>query len=207
MKLTIAFLTAASLMSFGCKKKGGGDMMGKMTELKNAMCKCTDKACADKVQADMAKWSADNAKAAGDKPAKPDEKMMAEMTKVGEEYGTCMAKAMSGGESGAAPVVAEEKKPEAPPPAPTIIASCDHGNATCTDHIDETALKETCRPDMDGTLNKTPCPTAALAGSCTLPEKAGIRRYYTTGTPAETVAGAETHCKNAMGGTFQAPAK
>jgi hypothetical protein len=114
--LTIAFLAAASLMSFGCKKKGGGDMIGKMTELKDAMCKCTDKACADKVQADMAKWSADNAKAAGDKAEKPDDKTMAEMTKVGEAYGTCMAKVMSGG----APAAGDVAKPADPASAAKV---------------------------------------------------------------------------------------
>jgi len=115
--LTIAFLAAAALTSFGCKKKGGGgDMMGKMTELKDAMCKCTDKACADKVQADMTKWSTENAKTAGDKAEKPDEKTMAEMTKVGEQYGTCMAKAMTGG----APAGGEAAKPAEPPPAAKV---------------------------------------------------------------------------------------
>src|SRR2546423_981931 len=93
--LTIAFLAAAALASFGCKKKGGtGDTTAKMTEFKDAMCKCTDKACADKVQADMAKWSADNAKATADKP---DEKAMADLGKINEDYGKCMAKAMGGG--------------------------------------------------------------------------------------------------------------
>ena len=107
--LTIAFMTAAALMSFGCKKKGGaGDMAAKMTELKDAMCKCTDKACADKVQADMTKWGSDMAKAAGDKPAeKPDEKTMAEMSKVTEEYGKCMTKAMT-------PAAADPAKPAEP---------------------------------------------------------------------------------------------
>ncbi len=98
--LTIAFLAVAALASFGCKKKGGGggDMVGKMTELKDAMCKCADKACADKVQADMATWTASNARTVGDKAnEKPDEKMVAEMTKVSEEYGKCMTKAMTGG--------------------------------------------------------------------------------------------------------------
>ena len=61
--LTIAFLAAASLFTVGaCKKKGGGDAgeaMAKMEEFSNDMCKCKDKACADKVQEGMTKWSTD----------------------------------------------------------------------------------------------------------------------------------------------------
>ena len=98
--LTIAFLAVASLTSFGCKKKGGaGEAMAKMSEFKDQMCKCTDKPCADKVQADMNKWSADNAKNAGDKPEKPSDEDMKKMQDVGTKYGECMAKAMSAGAS------------------------------------------------------------------------------------------------------------
>ena len=98
-KITIAFLAAVSLASFGCKKKGGGagEAMAKMGEFKDKMCACKDKGCADKVQDDMNKWSAENAKNAGDKPEKPDEATMKKMTEVGQAYGECMAKAMSGG--------------------------------------------------------------------------------------------------------------
>src|SRR3954464_9742656 len=96
--LSIAFMAAAALTSFGCKKKGGaGEAMAKMTEFKDKMCACKDKGCADKVQDEMNKWTADNAKNAGDKPEKPDEKTMKEMQDVGTKYGECMAKAMGGG--------------------------------------------------------------------------------------------------------------
>lgn len=95
----------------------------------------------------------------------------------------------------------EEPKPEA---ARAIISSCDHGGSTCTDYVDEGESKKLCRPNMDGTLSKKPCPTAGLAGSCALPEGGSIRRYYTTGESPTTPADAEGHCKNAMGGTFTA---
>ncbi len=56
--ITIAFLAAMSLMSFGgCKKKGGADAIAKLGEFKDAMCKCTDKACAEKVSGELTKWS------------------------------------------------------------------------------------------------------------------------------------------------------
>jgi hypothetical protein len=113
--LTIAFLAAASLMSFGCKKKGGaGEAMAKMGEFKDKMCACKDKKCADDVQDQMNKWSAESAKNAGDKPEKPDEKTMKEMQDVGTKYGECMAKAMSGGGSADTGSAA---KPADPPPA------------------------------------------------------------------------------------------
>jgi hypothetical protein len=102
---TIAFLAAASLFTVGaCKKKGGGDAgeaLAKMKEFKDQMCKCADKACADKVQADMGKWSEAMAKTA-EKDQKPDEATMKEMTAVGDEYSKCMAKAMGAGDAGSA---------------------------------------------------------------------------------------------------------
>ncbi len=97
--LTIAFMAMAALTAVGCKKKGGaGEAMAKMGEFKDKMCACKDKKCADDVQDQMNKWSAESAKNAGDKPEKPDEKTMKEMQDVGTKYGECMAKAMGGGD-------------------------------------------------------------------------------------------------------------
>lgn len=100
--LTIAFLATASLFAVGaCKKKGGGDAgeaVAKMTEFKDQMCACKDKACADKVQEGMTKWSTEMAAKAGDKKdQKADEATMKKMTEVGQAYGECMTKAMSAG--------------------------------------------------------------------------------------------------------------
>jgi hypothetical protein len=112
-KITIAFLAAVTVASFGCKKKGGaGEAMAKMGEFKDKMCACKDKKCADDVQDQMNKWSAENAKSAGDKPEKPDEKTMKEMQEVGTKYGECMAKAMGGGET---PPPAGDGSAAAPP--------------------------------------------------------------------------------------------
>ena len=95
--LSIAILAALSLLSFaGCKKKGGADMIAKMTEFKDQMCKCADKACADKVMADMTKWTQDMAKEGGDKEAaKPSEEDMKKSQQVSEEYTKCMQKLMA----------------------------------------------------------------------------------------------------------------
>ena len=56
--VAIAFLAAASLVSFaGCKKGGGSDAVAKMSDFKDKMCACKDKACVDQVSSDMARWS------------------------------------------------------------------------------------------------------------------------------------------------------
>jgi len=118
--LSIAFLAAVSLVSFaGCKGKKGGDMMAKMTEYKEQMCKCTDKACADKVVAEMAKAQE------GDKEAKaPDPEEAKKYAPIMKEYTDCMMKAMGAGGMGGAPAGGGEKpaapageKPAEQPPA------------------------------------------------------------------------------------------
>ncbi len=102
--LTIALMVATAFTSVGCKKKGGaGEAMAKMGEFKDDMCKCTDKKCADAVQDKMNKWSADNAKSAGDKPEKPSDEDMKKMQEVGTKYGECMAKAMGAGDMATPP--------------------------------------------------------------------------------------------------------
>ena len=95
--LSIAVLAALSLLSFaGCKKKGGAsDVAAKMGEFRDQMCKCTDKACADKVTESMAKWTQDNAKEGAKEAAKPSEEDMKKMTAISEEYSKCMQKVMT----------------------------------------------------------------------------------------------------------------
>ncbi|HWO24807.1 MAG TPA: hypothetical protein VNO30_38965 [Kofleriaceae bacterium] len=86
-----------TVLSFGCKKKGGDmkEAMAKMEGFKTAMCACKsgDKACAEKVNKDMQAY-ADSMKGKEKdmKPSPEDEKKMApvvaEMTK-------CMTAAMT----------------------------------------------------------------------------------------------------------------
>jgi hypothetical protein len=101
-KMSIAFVAAMSLVSFaGCKKKGSGDAMGKIVEMKDKMCKCTDKGCADKVNDEYTKWGQEQAKNASGKEAeKPNEEDAKKMTDAMKEYGDCMAKAMGAGGGG-----------------------------------------------------------------------------------------------------------
>jgi hypothetical protein len=125
--LTIAFMVATAFAAVGCKKKGGaGEAMAKMGEFKDKMCACKDKKCADDVQDQMNKWSAESAKSAGDKPEKPDEKTMKEMQEVGTKYGECMAKAMGGGDTTTPPATGSGASATGPGsaaaagPAPTV---------------------------------------------------------------------------------------
>jgi hypothetical protein len=96
-KIAFVFIAAMAVLSFtGCKKKGGaGEAMAKMEGFKNDMCKCADKACAEKVSKAMEEWT----KSMGEKG----EKMMKEMsdedkkkaTAIGEELGKCLMKHMA----------------------------------------------------------------------------------------------------------------
>jgi hypothetical protein len=102
--LTLAFMVAMAFVSFGCKKKGGGDAaaaMAKMTEFKDEMCKCKDAKCAQDVSDKMTKWSQEQSKNQKEPP-----KMSEEDTKkaaaIGEEMGKCMQAAMGAGMAGSA---------------------------------------------------------------------------------------------------------
>jgi hypothetical protein len=98
-KMSIAFLAAMSLASFGCKKKGGaGEAMAKMNDMTEKMCKCTDKACADKVNDDYKKWGEEMSKNASGKEAEaPSAEDQKKMTDTMTKFTECATKAMGGG--------------------------------------------------------------------------------------------------------------
>ncbi len=99
-KLTISLVATLSLVAVaGCKKKGG-DSLAKMEEFSKAMCECKDKACADKVNADMTTWGTEMAKTA-DKDAKPDPDMAKKSADIMTKYTECMTKVMMAGAGGA----------------------------------------------------------------------------------------------------------
>jgi hypothetical protein len=120
--LSIAFLAAVSLMSFaGCKKKpGGGDSLAKMTEFKDQMCKCADKACADKVNADYMKWGEEMKKEMGEakEPPKMSEEETKKQTEVAMAYSTCMQKQMTPAMTPPPAGGDKPADPAAPPAAP-----------------------------------------------------------------------------------------
>ena len=59
-----------------------------------AMCKCTEKTCADAVMDGVNKWGQATAKETPEPPAQPTEEQIKRMTTVAEHFGQCMTKAM-----------------------------------------------------------------------------------------------------------------
>jgi len=97
MKISIAFLAAVSLAGLGCRKnKGDADKAGiaiaKLTALKDRMCACKDKACSDKVSAELAEWGQEQEKSDVDKPASPGEKDSEKMEALRDEVANCLLK-------------------------------------------------------------------------------------------------------------------
>jgi len=82
-----------------------------MTEFKDKMCACKDKACSDKVNDEMMKWGQEQAKNAGDKAAMTDGEEAKKVAAVSEEFSKCLTKistdamgaAGAGAAGGAAP--------------------------------------------------------------------------------------------------------
>src|SRR5215216_1504629 len=96
-KVLLVIVAAVSIFTVtGCKKQGsGGEAAAKMDGFAKDMCACKDKACGDKVNADMAKWGEENAKAAGKESAKPDPELTRKMTEASTRLGECYAKLAS----------------------------------------------------------------------------------------------------------------
>src|SRR6185503_1141221 len=93
--ISIAFLAAVLLASFGCKNKGGGEVVAKMTEFKDRMCACKNKACTDKVTEDMTKWNQELAKTGGDKEAKLNDDAQNKVMLASDEMTRCLQKIAS----------------------------------------------------------------------------------------------------------------
>ncbi|HET9621351.1 MAG TPA: hypothetical protein VFP84_08305, partial [Kofleriaceae bacterium] len=119
-RFAFAFLAAMSLVSVaGCPKKPAGDDMGpaiaKLNDIRDQMCKCTDKACADKVNEAYAKWGQEQAKTApADKNAVANQEQANKIVAISEEITKCTAKAIAG----AAAMPAGEPAAPAAPAAP-----------------------------------------------------------------------------------------
>jgi hypothetical protein len=102
-KISIAFLAAMSLASFGCpKKSSSGDAVVKQTEFRDRMCACKDRACAEKVTEDLTRWGQEQAKASGDKIIKMSDDDIKKSTAVSGEMSACMTKILAevGGATG-----------------------------------------------------------------------------------------------------------
>jgi hypothetical protein len=84
-----------------CRKKAGGkgsggmdEALDKMGELTDQMCACKDKACADKVLADMTTWGQEMSKDPEVMQNKSDEDTAKKMSEVTKRLSDCMMKAM-----------------------------------------------------------------------------------------------------------------
>jgi hypothetical protein len=102
MKLSIVFLAAMSLAGSGCHKNKAGESIVKLTELKDKMCACKDKACSDKISEEMTRWSQAQAKSDGDKPVPLSEEDAEKTAAVTAQIAQCLLKLEVPGGEGAA---------------------------------------------------------------------------------------------------------
>jgi hypothetical protein len=111
-------LIAASLMfAFGCGKKGIDAKLDELAKIKDAMCKCTDKACADAQHEAYIAWKKGNKD-----EAKPDKDQMEKYETIRKDMMDCRHKldGAGGGDQpapGGAPPAGGAPAP-APAPAP-----------------------------------------------------------------------------------------
>lgn len=106
--LSICFVAALSLASFGCKKKGGmAEAKAKMNEFADKMCACKDTKCAQGVSDDMTKWSTEMSKTAS-KDEKPSDADMKDMEATTKKLTDCMQKAMGAGDMGGTPAAGSD---------------------------------------------------------------------------------------------------
>ena len=177
-----------------------------MEEMAKNMCECKDKACADKVQADMTKWSEEMAKKGGDKDAKPDEATMKKMSEASSKYADCMTKAMSAGAAGdtagsAAP--AGDTAGSAAPAGDTAGSAAPAGDTAAAGGGD---LPQECK-DYQAAIE-------ALAKCDKLPQatRDALKKSYEqtsaawASVPAEGKAALSTACKSAADAVKQSTA-
>jgi len=96
---TAAFATLGGLVTYKLTRSSPEQQFeqiySQFVGFETAMCKCTDKVCADAVMDGMNKWGTEMAKQAPKSPAQPTEEQMKRMTTVAEHFGQCMTKAMT----------------------------------------------------------------------------------------------------------------
>ncbi len=95
-----AFVVSGLILLAGCPDKNNPERqirmaVVKMSEYADKMCACKDKACADRVNEELTRWSTEMARDAGQvRDHKPDEEAMKKMVDAGTRYGECMTKVM-----------------------------------------------------------------------------------------------------------------
>jgi hypothetical protein len=105
-------LMAGLVFAFGCGKKGIEGKLDELGKIRDAMCKCTDKACADTQHEAYIAWKKGNKD-----EAKPDKDQMEKFEGIRKELTDCRHKldAPGGGDQPTAPA--------APAPAPAGSAA------------------------------------------------------------------------------------
>jgi hypothetical protein len=89
-----------------CKSHPNEDALARMEAFSHAMCACKDKACADKLTADLTRWGEEMSRSP-DANRKPDPEVAQRAADVMTKYSECMTKLM----------MADIGKPEAEAPA------------------------------------------------------------------------------------------
>jgi len=90
-KHSIAIL-ACSLASFACRKTTPDLAIEDVIELREKMCACKDKACADRVSEALNKWISEDKAEGKPRVSEDDDKKIAAVT---EELTNCMTKLMT----------------------------------------------------------------------------------------------------------------
>jgi hypothetical protein len=114
MRQWVWLVLASVAVAAGCKEtsggedRSGGDVVGEFSDIADAMCRCTDKPCAEKVNLRFEAWLTKNESAKGSYSEQQRAK------KIAERYTKCMMAAMGAG--GSAPT------PESAPVAPSSTA-------------------------------------------------------------------------------------
>lgn len=199
--LSIAFLAAASLFTAGACKKKGGDYVAKMTEFKDAMCKCTDKACVDKVQADFLAYDKTIEKA-----AEPDKATQEKLMTLVMDMQKCGEKAMGAPEpaAGSAAPTGDGSG------APAAEGSGD-GSAAAADG---SAAPAAAAGDLPAECQEYQAAIESLAKCDKLPDQAkdALKKAYEqqaaawANVPAEGKAALATGCKSAADAVKQSAA-
>ncbi|HEU4733699.1 MAG TPA: hypothetical protein VFT22_37655, partial [Kofleriaceae bacterium] len=91
MRAPLILLVCLGAATTACKKEGAGDAIAKMSELKDKMCACKDKACADQVAQEMTRWGTEHKAGEASKLSEEDQKKLVALT---EDMTKCMTKLM-----------------------------------------------------------------------------------------------------------------
>lgn len=96
---TAALATIGGFVTYKLTRPSAGEqfeaIFGQFVGFETAMCKCTDKQCADAVMDGVNKWATTLAKEQPERSSQPTEEQMKRMSTVAEHFGQCMTKAMT----------------------------------------------------------------------------------------------------------------